>query len=126
LYINGRGIPYIQGNMSMAAAPANMAATWGGQTLYSNSSGQNTHFIGHNPGVFSGLFSLGIGSQITVTDGAGAARTYTVRRIAQVNDHAVTSSGEDLWGLITGTGGGQRITLQTCITNTENLIVFAY
>ncbi len=125
LYINGRAIPYIQGNMSMAAAPAATAATWGGQTRYSNTSGQNTHFIGHNPGVFSGLLGLGIGSRIIVTDAAGTPRTYTVNRITQVDDHARTASGEDLWQLITSTSGGQRITLQTCLSDTRNLIVFA-
>ena len=121
----GVTVPYIIGNESMTAAPGTGAATWGGQANYSNNSGQNTHFIGHNPGSFAAMLSLGIGSPITVTDAAGNPRTYHVYQLATVNPNAVTASGQDLWNAITGTGGGQRITLQTCVGNYWRLIAFA-
>ncbi|RXT58708.1 sortase [Lacticaseibacillus chiayiensis] len=125
LMFAGVTVPYIIGNESMDAAPANGAATWGGQANYSNNSGENTHFIGHNPGAFAAMLSLGIGSPITVTDAAGQARTYHVYRLATVNPNAVTADGQDLWNDITGTGGGQRITLQTCVGDYWRLIAFA-
>ncbi|KRK11084.1 hypothetical protein FD51_GL001264 [Lacticaseibacillus zeae DSM 20178 = KCTC 3804] len=125
LMFAGVTVPYIIGNESMDAAPANGAATWGGQANYSNNSGENTHFIGHNPGAFAAMLSLGIGSPITVTDAAGQARTYHVYRLATVNPNAVTADGQDLWDEITGTGGGQRITLQTCVGDYWRLIAFA-
>jgi sortase (surface protein transpeptidase) len=121
----GVTVPYIIGNESMDAAPMNGAATWGGQANYSNVSGQNTHFIGHNPGAFAAMLSLGIGSPITVTDAAGSPRTYHVYRLVQVSPEAVTADGQDLWNEITGTGGGQRITLQTCVGDYWRLIAFA-
>lgn len=121
----GVTVPYIIGNESMTAAPGTGAATWGGQANYSNNSGQNTHFIGHNLGSFAAMLSLGIGSPITVTDAAGNPRTYHVYQLATVNPNAVTASGQDLWNAITGTGGGQRITLQTCVGNYWRLIAFA-
>ncbi len=125
LMFAGVTVPYIIGNESMTAAPGTGAATWGGQANYSNNSGQNTHFIGHNPGSFAAMLSLGIGSPITVTDAAGNPRTYHVYQLATVNPNAVTASGQDLWNAITGTGGGQRITLQTCVGDYWRLIAFA-
>lgn len=125
LMFAGVTVPYIIGNESMTAAPGTGAATWGGQANYSNNSGQNTHFIGHNPGSFAAMLSLGIGSPITVTDAAGNPRTYHVYQLATVNPNAVTASAQDLWNAITGTGGGQRITLQTCVGNYWRLIAFA-
>lgn len=123
--MGGVSIHYIIGNESMGAAPASGASTWGGQAHYSNNSGQNTHFIGHNPGSFAVLTSLGIGSAIRVTDGNGVGRTYHVYQIAKVNPSGVTASHQDLWNQITGTGGGQRITLQTCLGSYWREIVFA-
>lgn len=102
------------------------ASTWGGASVFSGSDGQNTHFIGHNPGAFSVIFSLSIGSKITVTDASGTPTTYTVNSICQVTDYGVdVNSGKELFGDITGTGGGERITLQSCINDDINLIVFA-
>lgn len=125
LYFGGNAVPYIIGNMSMTAAPATGASTWGGITNYSNTSGGNTHFIGHSPGSFAPFLRMGVGSQITVTDAAGRPKTYTVYQAVAVDDHAVSANGTNYWSAITGIGGGQRITIQTCITSTENWILFA-
>lgn len=102
------------------------ASTWGGAAVFSGSDGLNTHFIGHNPGAFSVIFSLSVGNQITVTDASGTPTTYTVNGIYQVADDGTdVNSGRDMYDTITGTGGGERITLQSCINDDVNLIVFA-
>jgi hypothetical protein len=102
------------------------AATWGGSPIQSGSDNQNTHFIGHNPGVFSAILSLSAGQSITVTDQAGNAASYVVTGVVQVDDSGRDiHSGQDHWGQITSAGGGERITLQTCLSDTVNQIVFA-
>ncbi|MEO1771985.1 class F sortase [Candidatus Enterococcus ferrettii] len=101
------------------------AATWGGSPVQSGNDGMNTHIIGHNPGAFNALFSLGVGSTIEVSDASGQISTYTVQNIVTVDDSAYGVDGTDYWDQITGTGGGERLTLQTCINDYQNLIVFA-
>ncbi|MGG5318109.1 sortase domain-containing protein [Enterococcus sp. AZ072] len=101
------------------------AATWGGSPVQSGNDGMNTHIIGHNPGAFNALFSLGVGSTIEVSDASGQISTYTVQNIVTVDDSAYGVDGNDYWDQITGTGGGERLTLQTCINDFQNLIVFA-
>lgn len=132
MYVGGSAIPYQNGGQGAGqsvidANPYGAISTWGGAASQSGTDGLNSHFIGHNPGIFSVLFSLGGGSQIIVTDGAGNPTTYTVRNIMRVNDSAVDiNNGTNYWDQITGTGGGERITLQTCIDDHTNLIVMAY
>lgn len=102
------------------------ASTWGGTTVFSGDDGMNTHFIGHNPGVFSIIFNLSIGNEITVTDANGVSQTYIVNLMTQVTDDGRDiRTGTALYEDITGTGGGERITLQTCINDSVNLIIFA-
>lgn len=106
--------------------PHGVAATWGGAPVQSGSDSQNTHIIGHNPGVFSVLFSVGIGSSIIVTDSTGASTVYIVNTILRLDDYGnEIGTGTNYWDLTVGTGGGERITLQTCISETENLMVLA-
>lgn len=132
MYVGGSAIPYQNGGQGSGQSiidgnPYGVISTWGGAASQSGSDGLNSHFIGHNPGIFSVLFSLGGGSQIIVTDGAGNPTTYTVRNILRVNDSATDiNNGTNYWDQITGTGGGERITLQTCIDDNTNLIVMAY
>ena len=104
----------------------NIVATWGGASVQSGTDGLNTHFIGHNPGVFNALFQVGIGNQITVTDAVGAPTNYTVNNIVQVDDYGVgVADGVAYIDQIAGTEGGERITLQTCVNESINLIIFA-
>lgn len=115
----GQGQSIIDQNRSIVS-------TWGGASVQSGSDNQNTHFIGHNPGIFSVLFSLHIGDVITVTDGNGQPTDYKIYSIVQVDDSGYDiHDGHDYWDQITGTGGGERITLQTCIDDSTNLVVFA-
>ena len=130
MYIAGTAISYQNGGQgqgqSIIDSNSSVISTWGGAAAQSGSDGLNTHFIGHNPGIFSTLFSVGQGSQITVTDGNGTPTIYTVSTILTVDDSAVGSDGTNYWSLVTGTGGGERITLQTCIDDYTNRIVIAY
>lgn len=131
MYINGMAIPYQNGGSGgqgiIDGNPNGTVSTWGGAAVQSGDDGLNSHFIGHNPGIFSAIFGVGGGSQIIVTDGAGTPTTYTVSSITKVDDYAAEiGTGNNLWDMITGTGGGERITLQTCIDDATNLIVFAY
>ena len=125
LMINGQAISYTnagQGSgQAIIDANPNQVATWGGAVVQSGNDGANTHFIGHNPGIFNVLFSLGTGATIEVSDSA----TYTVSQIVTVDDSGFAADGTDYWDQITGSGGGERITLQTCINDDYNLIVFA-
>lgn len=115
------------GQAVIDANPYGMASTFGGATVQSGSDNMNTHFIGHNPGIFASVFNLGNGSQITVTDANGTPTIYTVNQIIQVDDYGFgINDNIDYYDTIIGSGGGERITLQTCITDTENLIVIAY
>lgn len=129
LMINGQAISYSnagQGSgQAIIDANPNQVATWGGAVVQSGNDGANTHFIGHNPGIFNVLFSLGTGATIEVSDSANNVKTYTVSQIVTVDDSGVAGDGTDYWDQITGSGDGERITLQTCINDDYNLIVFA-
>lgn len=129
LMINGQAISYSnagQGSgQAIIDANPNQVATWGGAVVQSGNDGANTHFIGHNPGILNVLFSLGTGATIEVSDSANNVTTYTVSQIVTVDDSGVAGDGTDYWDQITGSGGGERITLQTCINDDYNLIVFA-
>lgn len=131
LYIAGAQIPYQNGGQGAGQAiidnnPYGTASTWGGAPIQAGNDGQNTHIIGHTPGLFSVLFSVGIGSTVVVTDSAGVPTTYVVNNILHLDDSGFElGTGADYWDVTVGTGGGERITLQTCISDTENLIVLA-
>ncbi|EOL42832.1 immunoglobulin-like domain-containing protein [Enterococcus caccae] len=130
--MNGQTIPYQNGGQGSGQSvidsnPSGVASTWGGAAVQSGDDGQNTHFIGHNPGAFSTVFSLGAGSQIVVTDANGTPTTYTVRTLLQLDDYGIeVGTGTDYWDLTVGTGGGERITLQSCVNDTINVFVIAY
>lgn len=129
LKIGGQMISYLnagQGNgQAIIDANPNLVATWGGASVQSGNDGANTHFIGHNPGIFNVLFSVGVGEVIDISDSSNNLTTYTVSQIVTVNDSGVAADGTDYWDQITGSGGGERISLQTCINDDYNLIVFA-
>lgn len=129
LNINGTFISYANAGQGSGQAVidgnSNMAATWGGSAVQSGSDGLNTHFIGHNPGIFNVLFGLSGGSVIQVSDSNNQVTNYTVTGITQVDDYAMGADGTDYYDQMIGTGGGERITLQTCINDSINLVVFA-
>ena len=131
LTIKGTAIPYQNGGQETGQSiidsnPNGVASTWGGATIQSGDDGQNTHFIGHNPGIFSAIFSLSVGNQIIVTDATGTPTTYTVHSLLHLDDFGVeVGTGIDYFDLIVGATGGERITLQSCIDDDTNLVVIA-
>lgn len=130
IYMGGINIPYQNGGtaygQSIIDNNSNMAATWGGQPVQSGDDGLSTHIIGHNPGIFSVLFSLAVGSSVQITDGSASSSYYSVTKIWQVDDYGVDlATGEDTWELITGANNGESVVFQTCIDNDTNLIVMA-
>lgn len=129
LNINGQFISYTnagQGNgQAIIDADHNQVATWGGASVQSGEDGSNTHFIGHNPGIFNVLFSVSTGATIAVSDENNTVTNYTVNQIVTVNDSATGTDDVNYWDQITSTSGGERITLQTCINDDYNLIIFA-
>lgn len=126
IYVGGSAIPYQNGGQGSGQSiidNAPVASTWGGAAIQSGSDGLNTHIIGHNPGVFSALFNVGIGSQVTITDGNGTPTNYTINRVYEVNDNAVgVRDGVDYWDQMIGTGGGERVTFQTCENDNVNWV----
>lgn len=129
LNINGQFISYTnagQGNgQAIIDADHTQVATWGGASVQSGEDGSNTHFIGHNPGIFNVLFSVSTGATIAVSDENNTVTNYTVNQIVTVNDSATGTDGVNYWDQITSASGGERITLQTCINDDYNLIIFA-
>lgn len=131
MLINGQTIPYQNGGQAVGqslidANPTGTIATWGGAVVQSGTDNQNTHFIGHNPGIFSVLFTLGMGSHISVTDASGQATIYAVTSSIQVDDAGQgIQDHNDYWDAIVSPGNTESITLQTCIDEQTNLIVFA-
>ncbi len=107
LTMGSQVIPYVSSHLSVSA-PESTAGLWNGSD--STTDGRWGYFVGHNPGVFSCMLAMGNGSSVTVTDGAGAARTYTVLKVFDVPNTATWRDVSD-----TVTGYGESIVLQTCI-----------
>lgn len=130
MYIGGKAITYKNGGQSdgqrIIDGNSSVISTWGGAATYSGTDGKNTHFIGHNPGVFSVMFNVSTGNKIVVTDAKGSPTTYKITRIFKVDDYGVNpSDGENYYNYLTSTRGGEVITLQTCINSNLNLIIRA-
>lgn len=119
----GVTVPFGQSN-GASAAPGSGAGTWMGSGSVSD--GAPTHFIGHNPGDFAGVMSLDVGATITVVDASGASRTYTVYEVLDVTDEGYNNRNlqDDVLPRMLY-DGGERISLQTCISDTVNRCVLA-
>lgn len=130
MYINKQIIFYENGGevygQSIIDNDYNIVSTWGGASVQSGNDGLTTHFIGHNPGIFSVLFGLSIGSEVGVTDGNARLTTYQVIDIWVVDNSGYdVQTVEDTWDRITSPYQGEAIVLQTCIDDYTNLILFA-
>ena len=130
MYINNQTIFYENGGevygQSIIDNDYNMVSTWGGASVQNGDDGLTTHFIGHNPGIFSVLFGLSIGSEVGVTDGNARLTTYHVVDIWVVDNSGYdVQTVEDTWDRITSPYQGEAIVLQTCIDDYTNLILFA-
>lgn len=119
----GSTVPFVQSG-GASAAPGSGAGTWMGSGSVTD--GAPTHFIGHNPGDFSGVMGLSVGSAITVVDSSGNSRTYTVYEVIDVTDDGYNANNpsDDVFPRMLY-AGGERISLQTCINDSVNRCVLA-
>jgi len=130
MYVGGKAITYKNGGIAdgqrIIDSSSSLISTWGGAEIYSGNDGYNTHFIGHNPGIFSVLTKVGNGNTIIVTDGKGHPTTYKVTRIFTVDDNAYNAKdGENYYNYMVSRRGGEVITLQTCLGSNKNLVIRA-
>jgi len=130
IHFAGVSIPYTEGGTLYGQSIIDdyrysMASSYGGAAHQSASDGQGTHFIGHNPGVFTNLLSVKMGEIIAITDASGTTTNYQVNDIRLVNEDGFdVNSGEDLYYRILEAGDSERVTFQTCVDDLR-LIVFA-
>ena len=119
----GVTIPFSHTN-GAESAPATGCGTWTGTGAVDDNA--PTHFIGHNPGAFSSVMDITIGTPITVIDEQGHAKIYTVYEVLNVNDNGINADNpsDDTWPRVID-DSGERISLQTCITDSVNRIVLA-
>jgi|SRR5690625_262230 len=117
IYFNGKAVPYknvgMGGNRAQNVIDtSNYAATFGGAATFSGTDGKNTHFVGHNGGrnQFGGMHTA---SKFVVTDANGTPFTYYKTRMYVVNEKGIGEDGKNYYDRIVGTGGGERITLQS-------------
>lgn len=116
LVIEGLQIPYVA-SFQTESAPSNTAGLWLGSDDVDD--GTWGYFIGHNPGVFTPVLSLGDGSPVGVVDRSGDARTYYIAKVFDV-DKGTT------WKQIESdvTQFDESIILQTCINGGDQYRIF--
>lgn len=70
--------------------------------------------------------NITVGTPITVVDSQGNTRTYSVYEVLDVTDDAINAHdpSDNTWDRMIE-AGGERISLQTCITDTVNRVVLA-
>lgn len=105
--VDGVTVGYVD-SAGSATAPASGAGLWKGSD--STTDGALGYFIGHNPGDFGMVARAGVGSRVTVVDGSGGSRSYSVV-------DAFTVPRETTWGEISErvSGRGESVALQTCV-----------
>lgn len=111
---NGEYVSYVQGSPADETAPEATAAAWVSNGDVADN--ENTYFIGHNPGVFSGVMNLDVGDKVTVWDGKGRSRTYYVFDVLTLPNQSNYFRYE---GRIAPTG--ESITLQTCCADNKHV-----
>ncbi len=117
LLVNGTIIPYR--DVRGGTTPDSGAGLWLGSD--DTTDGSWGYFVGHNPGSFSPVRNLGIGSSVALRDRAGRSRIYTVRTVFTVKATAT-------WKTIAArvTGYGESIVMQTCSGDgATNIIIVA-
>lgn len=101
------------GSYMSSSAPTSGGGLWMGSD--NTTDGTWGYFIGHNPGSFSCVMGLGVGSPVTVCDYNGNERTYYAVDTFTVPD---TTYFEEISGRVTGYG--ESIILQTCCGDNAN------
>ena len=110
--VDGISMSYID-YFGASTAPTSGAGLWMGSD--STTDGTWGYFIGHNPGDFWHVMDLVNGDAVTVTDSAGASRTYHVVDTFTIPD---STYFEDIESRVTGYG--ESVILQTCCGDHAN------
>ncbi|MFD1393947.1 sortase domain-bontaining protein [Lacticaseibacillus jixianensis] len=125
----GHATDVIQGSLTRTKAPARagMAMTWGGATRMTTTDGLTSEIAGHaKSNTFAWIMRLRNGSRVSVTDAQGRSRSYRVYMTDNVNDDGYSvKNGADRLNSIISAHQGEKVVLQTCITNTVNRLVWA-
>lgn len=114
LSIAGTMVSYI--DCHNGPTPNTGAGIWMGSD--STTDGSYGYFIGHNPGSFSCVMNLGMGSSVTVWDSNGDQRTYNVVDIFEV---ARDSHWSDVSPRVTCYG--EAVAMQTCNGDCYRIVV---
>ncbi|WP_172206983.1 sortase domain-containing protein [Lactococcus hodotermopsidis] len=130
IMIRGKYYDYKDGGLAKGQElindnPATICSTWGGVTVNNVADKRSTHFIGHNPGLFSILPTMTLGEKITVYDYKGQEREYKVSKIVKIDDNAfsVKAPKKDYWPTIVQPGKREQVVFETCLDKTTNLLV---
>jgi hypothetical protein len=103
-----------------------MAGTCGFQAPQDNLDGKSSYFCGHDSlldGCFEILKLLPVGEPIEVTDVNGTSRTYHIETKFIANDDTKRwTTGQRIEVF---SSNREQIVLQTCMTETDNMIVIA-
>lgn len=114
--LGGKTVPFKEGGIvkgEYLIEDDTCISTWGGESKFSGEDGKNTHFIGHNPGLFKDVWKA---REYYVTDSFGKVHKYINKRVYRTTSKGVgVKDGENYYSWITGTSGGERITVQTCV-----------
>lgn len=138
IYILNTRISYVSagqsGGKQLIDGNPQLASTFYGAS-FSGTDGDFTHFIGHTPGGFSLVPNLEQGDVITVTDSHNQAFSYEVYQVATIsmenggdgyvyptNHEAEVLTDELYYHQLTG----EKIVLQTCLTDGGTLIRLVY
>jgi hypothetical protein len=97
------------------------------QVAQDNHDGKSSYFAGHDKDYFGGCFEslkmMNIGDAISVTDRTGSTRTYRITDMFIGADNTRTWTPAQ-FNMVFQTPG-EQIVLQTCVSETHNLIVIA-
>ncbi len=83
-------------------------------TVDARAGANNFYLLGHNPGVFSPLMSVGPGSWVRYWDGQGLTHDFQVQARYQVSRTDVSP--------LVASYGSATLTLQTCLTGTTSTV----
>ncbi|SJZ76901.1 Sortase family protein [Pilibacter termitis] len=131
IYYSDKAIPFKEANNGNGQEiidnePDTVASTWGRANHFSGTDNQNTYFIGHHMGAFDPFVEARLDDKITVTDDKGVAYTYVIDKISIVNELGIEEkTGVRIFSEYILKGNEERITLQTCLSDTKRKICSA-
>jgi Sortase family. len=123
LIFQGVTVPFID-STGATSAPDTGCGTWVGSGDVDDNA--PTYFIGHNPGDFSPVLNLVVGSAIEVYDRSASSKVYHVTELIDIDDYGnnINASQDNITDRALY-AHGEQIALQTCLSDTINRVVIA-